>query len=324
MSVVLQHFTTDTNWHAALFLHAGSVGVALFFVLSGYLMGALYGAAPIDRDAVFGFWVRRLARVAPLFFVCVIAAYTYLAITGTTRPFYTVSWDMLWQHLVLWDGQSVLWTVPREVQFYLLFPIVWWGLQMNRGATALWLLAALFVLALRNYQWPVPVMQHGHFFVAGVLASQLRFKPGRAFDLPFVALLVGLIVSWPGVLDALGLHQEWLWGNPMYLLLLPALIVATAHSPLAGRILGAPLPSYVGNISYSIYLLHSPVFFSLFMFTPMGDWHPAVFLIANGAVVMLIASASYFVFEAPARRSIVRVYEGWRPKLVRPRNTGLI
>src|SRR5690606_29008835 len=81
MIVVLQHFATDAKWHAKLFHNSGAIGVALFFVLSGFLMGRLYAPSACTIPAVLTFWRRRVARVMPLYLVCVFAAYAFFYIT---------------------------------------------------------------------------------------------------------------------------------------------------------------------------------------------------------------------------------------------------
>lgn len=305
LSVVVQHFTTDTKWYADFFLFAGSVGVALFFVLSGFLMGHLYGGASFSAPAVVAFWLKRIGRVVPLYLVCVFTAYGYFELTGTNRPMFTVTWDMFWQHLLFIDAQSLMWTIPREMQFYAVFPLIWLGLTLHRGATSLALCAALVVLAIFHYESPYVVLfRSAHFFIIGVLASLIRIDRDQIYDVPFVILMFGYFISWPGVLDAIGLtgaHGN-VWSSPIYLVLLPALVVAAVNSPLASRVLGCMPLTYVGTISYSVYLLHAPVFWTLFMFTPLANWPRPLLFLVDLLVVGIAASASYYYFESPLRR----------------------
>ncbi|WP_167392377.1 acyltransferase family protein [Mesorhizobium sophorae] len=146
LSVFLQHFATDTPWHPLTFAWCGLIGVELFFVLSGFLMGRKYSTAPISGSAVIDFWVKRAARVLPLFLICVTAAYAWLLLTGRGQPFYGLKWDGWWHHYAFWAGQSVFWTIPREIQFYLVFPLIWWICQRLGNAANFLLLAAAAIL----------------------------------------------------------------------------------------------------------------------------------------------------------------------------------
>ncbi len=61
---------------------AGQIGVMLFFVLSGFLMGSLYLNRPLNRTNVWHFAVRRFARVIPLYYSVLTAA---LALAGLSH-----------------------------------------------------------------------------------------------------------------------------------------------------------------------------------------------------------------------------------------------
>jgi peptidoglycan/LPS O-acetylase OafA/YrhL len=176
MTVVLQHFTTDARWHAKLFLHAGAIGVALFFVLSGFLMGRLYAPSACTVPAVLTFWRRRVARVMPLYLACVFAAYAFLHITGHNRPLFTVRWEDLWEHLMLWRASSVMWTIPIEMQFYALFPLIWLGRSRWRDATIVGLLLIVALLAALHPTRVPPLVPFAQFFILGVLAAQLNLR----------------------------------------------------------------------------------------------------------------------------------------------------
>lgn len=305
LSVLLQHFATETPWHPLTFAWGGIVGVQLFFVLSGFLMGRNYSTAPISREAAFDFWVKRVARVVPLFYICVTAAYAWFWITGQNVPFYGVKWPMLWQHYTFWDGQSVFWTIPREMQFYLIFPLIWLLYARLGNAANLLLIAAVAIFQTGNLGSVPALLGHLSFFLGGVVAGRIAIEPDRSYDAPFIGLLIMYVVSWPGMIDVLGLPKS-LYGNissgTLYLIYLPALVLAATASPLARRALGGGVLKRYGDMSYSLYLLHLPIYLGLRMWTPISHLPKPLWFAVNLAIVTLISYLSFRFVETPLRR----------------------
>ena len=314
LSVVLQHFATQAPWHERTFIWSGMVGVQLFFVLSGFLMGRIYSTAPLSRSAVADFWVRRAARVLPLFLICVTIGYAYLWLTGHNMPFYGLQWQGWWMHYVFWDGQSVFWTIPREVQFYLIFPLIWWLCQRLGNAANFLLLGAIAVLQTDGIMYPV-FMQAAPLFIAGVIAGRMNLEADKSYDVPFVALLVLFVLSWPGLIDVTGLPKS-LYGNisqgTLYLIYLPALVLVSTASPLAQRMLGRGVLKRYGDMSYSVYLLHLPIFSALMLWTPLPHLPRAVFFGLMLGLVTLVSHYSFRYLETPLRRWITSLPD--RPK----------
>src|ERR1700726_3367243 len=70
--VVLSHVSNKSNlWDTLFGAGGGQIGVMLFFVLSGYLMGVLYLDRPFTFAEVRAYVVRRIGRVLPLFYLVV-------------------------------------------------------------------------------------------------------------------------------------------------------------------------------------------------------------------------------------------------------------
>ena len=127
----------------AVLRHLGSVGVDLFFVLSGFLIGGILwrtGAQLRSGRVLMGFWLRRWLRTLPnYYFFLVVAVLVLLA----TRP-----QSIDWLHRVLPTALFVQnfaqrvtpffpesWTLAVEEWFYLLFPAaLWLGHEPNRQA----------------------------------------------------------------------------------------------------------------------------------------------------------------------------------------------
>ncbi len=110
----------------------GHFGVALFFVVSGFVLyrpwlRAELGVAP--RPQLGRYFVRRFARIYPAYWV---AAIVYLAWLLTPEPIGVSAWV---EYLALVQnyrnghftaGLGVAWTLVIEVSFYLCVPVVAW------------------------------------------------------------------------------------------------------------------------------------------------------------------------------------------------------
>src|SRR5215472_10365049 len=136
----------------------GWVGVDLFFVLSGYLIGGqlLNQLRRRGQLRLGRFYARRALRIMPAYFV-VLAVYFCLP---ALREFPTISplWKFLLsvQNIGLRGGTafSHAWSLAVEDQFYLLLPIVLLLLILNRSrrlALAVPFLIVICGLLLRNY-----------------------------------------------------------------------------------------------------------------------------------------------------------------------------
>lgn len=290
LTVFVSHFSNAFDLFGGLFGRgAGQVGVMLFFALSGYLMGRLYLGESFSRAAVLTFLRRRVARVVPLYLAVVAAAFG-LGLYGVTR-------SNLVEHLLFVRGSGVLWTIPVEIQFYALFPVLWWAHQRDPVMTCVW--AAILVIAL---SWGSPALDGlGRtlgFFLAGVAVSRL---PGsRGMNLAFVVALVAFVASLPQVRLAAGMIDASVWRGPLYPLVVMTLLYTTIHSPLAARIFGNRLACGLGAISYSVYLVHDAVI-AVVKAQGLGAGSSLLLAVAGTLALSIL---TYRIIEVPLRSAI--------------------
>ncbi|MDP2883240.1 MAG: acyltransferase family protein [Azonexus sp.] len=153
----------------------GNTGVALFFVLSGFLLSlpfwkhALACESKVDIKAYF---VRRLARVLPAYYLCLGGLLIVMAARGTLPSLNNVLSHLFFLHNIN-DGQilslnSPFWTLAVEMQFYFLLPLIMLALRPLSSSMAL---LAVSLLAIGTYganyglvslllvrdQWPIQV-----------------------------------------------------------------------------------------------------------------------------------------------------------------------
>jgi peptidoglycan/LPS O-acetylase OafA/YrhL len=149
LSVFLFHFFTldypdfkDNklfNFIAKDIFRNGNLGVNFFFVLSGFLITYLLIGEKIinGQIGVKFFWIRRILRIWPLFFICVLFGFAVFPVLKqmfgkviNDKPdlFYyltfTNNFDFLNKGIPYNTMLSVLWSVAVEEQFYLIWPII--------------------------------------------------------------------------------------------------------------------------------------------------------------------------------------------------------
>jgi peptidoglycan/LPS O-acetylase OafA/YrhL len=115
----------------------GTQGVAIFFVISGFLLYRPFVVAHLsDRPAprVVPFWLRRFARIYPAYWVAI--TITYFVIMPSWQPhglpdfatFYGLAQNYRGDYQKL--GLSVAWTLVIEVSFYIVLPGIAWCIRM--------------------------------------------------------------------------------------------------------------------------------------------------------------------------------------------------
>ena len=234
----------------------GKYGVTVFFVASAYVLTAQMTEKPLSWQA---FYIRRLLRIAPMYFLT-------LAVALAARPweswpsFSSIVAHFSFANIVMPqyanDILAVEWSIAVEAGFYALFPIF---LRIQRrGAFWIVVLATLTALPLSRhlvYEWvggdlflyrQYTLPWHAYAFLFGVFAFQ-----ARDLHMPHGVLTAALIVIGLTVIAG-----EGQWSGPASALA-AALVIHDAHNGGASsRILSSSLLTFVGKISFSIYLTH--------------------------------------------------------------------
>lgn len=185
------------------------------------------------------------------------------------------------QHYVASAGQMAgnpsLWSLPVEVELYLTYPLIWW-IGRRAGTGGMLSLAAVgsAIAAgalLAGHAWPMGnFAKYWIIWVSGaVLAEQVRtgslpsWRPWHRFAL--IAALAGAVGGRAAGI-AVGL-EHFIWGGFYFLVVLWGL-----NHPAPLRRVGSRVRATVhsiGRISYSLYLVHFPLFIAL------GAWWLATF-----------------------------------------------
>ena len=148
----------DFSFGLRSLFRAGYQGVDLFFVLSGFVIAWPYVVdrqTRLDRYQVADFYQRRYLRIAPIYYVTLAVAVAVLSTRPPRSNFgpWSVAAHFLFaQNFVPeWVAaiRGVYWTLPTEIHFYLLFPLLLRFLNIDRPLRlAFWLTAGAI-----GYRW---------------------------------------------------------------------------------------------------------------------------------------------------------------------------
>jgi peptidoglycan/LPS O-acetylase OafA/YrhL len=332
MAVVMQHFSATAQTHAAVSIPSlvphGYMAVDLFFVLSGFIMAYTYRTDFELRGnrAMPSFLLKRAARILPLNTVVVIAivcAGTGSGILLGRNIFYSsanLPYDVICNLFLLqglgWgtnlNGPS--WSICTEFAAYLLFPLLL-ALAFSRqtlvtGVTLLISVAALVVTAIAHPRLGLDVSSvQGELvlcfaqFILGLFTYRVTQMPSiRGWleaDSPAI-----LAAGW--VVASLCLRIDILAAIGF-----PAIVATLACN--RGRVadlMAMRLPYFLGEVSFSIYLIHDPcrpVALELLRAihpVPLGAIPALVFALVCSLLVVPLAWIAYLTVERPGRRAV--------------------
>jgi len=298
---------------------AGTFGVMLFFVLSGFLMGYHYQPRALSPRYWLAFLVHRVIRVYPAFFF---ATFGYLLLRQYLPPDFPLygkgpPWDELFRGWMLVEMRGIFWTIPVEIAFYAVYPLIAAAAVVLKPASFLRLLALLWTSLILSKAWGGSwILSCFSFFVSGVLAAALyrRVETGKTPAYLWEALagagLIGLTVAL-AKLSVVDLSGGRLWSHAWYLSPLMATVILSIGLSwkVLGRVFAHPVSRLVGKISYSVYLMHFFVITAVRVGFPQAlrTWW-VVF-----AATFAVSSVYFAVVERPFTRLAKKASARLRP-----------
>jgi peptidoglycan/LPS O-acetylase OafA/YrhL len=293
------------------YISFGWAGVDLFFVLSGFLITQILRKTKSETNYWSRFYIRRAARILPpLLLLMVLFCVSTRHIHWPTVLGYTFFAGNLMN--VLGRGISVLaplWSLAVEEHFYLVWPFI--VLTFNRKTLISILIGILLIEpALRMF-----ALSHIHrsvveltpFRMDGIAAGSLlallsesKATFRRAGWATLILTIVFLAVP----------HSTQDMNSPLLLSLVAAIgfcfvaWVMTLQQGLAYNLLSSGPMSYIGRISYGMYLLNLPII-SLGQRLVHSGFDEAIIrrmFPVDIAIMIALASLSYYLIEQPIIR----------------------
>lgn len=307
LAVMLNHLPIASAYRVGAY---GSVAVSAFFALSAFCLFVPYVEG--KKLSLVEYSVRRVSRIYPMWLVALLLGIVAAVATASPITVADVLTHLLFVHS--WNADTLktliapAWSLPTEVQFYFLLPLLAAILTSTRrivvGVVCAFLLQLLpFYIGIGspiNLNWPF----WGTPFFCGMLAATFIHRSSRYWSVLGTIALAAILIygAWPA--DA-----KWgeVWSMLLYLYprsllmsvcsgVLIASLAADQKSLLASVFAFKPLRA-IGIAGYSLFLIHAP------LFVIMGSFMSPSYVVIIGPVLAIgLSFLTYLYIEVPAVR----------------------
>jgi peptidoglycan/LPS O-acetylase OafA/YrhL len=313
--VVLYHLEIKT-------FQSGFIGVDIFFVLSGYLIGSIYSR----HQSITDFYERRLRRILPamlvtLFFSFLLSPLFFLPFEVEKMVDSVIGALLFVPNVIFWrdndyfsnlDFSPLLhyWSLGVELQYYVIFPALFFIFKKNRFFLPAFALGSLIIcialteISAKSAFFLLPTRLWEFFF--GYLAYQVRdakiviqIRESRYSTICALSFLLALFVlsvlpmpsgKFPGFYAFFPVLFSFLY-----------IVVGLENKKVIESGLFVAI-CWIAKISFSIYLIHFPVIF-IFKYGPFSQWNEITSVEAAACVLitLVLAFLSFRYVENPFR-----------------------
>ncbi len=277
----------------------GTVGVDVFFPLSGFLITSIL--LRCDWADLKGYYIRRFFRIAPVYYLSLTLTALFTVIlhdfaiaeSKLTQLYNVLLPSLLFSRELATDVPTLFgqaWTVGIEEKFYLAWPIFF--LILSGNARRIVFLVAIFMLVIATGK---DFLVRGYGGIAlGCISAVLYVSRGFYIK---TSVAVGCIT----VAYFFCLYFD-LWFENLIIsfaatLLIPSLYAMESH---LSRFLSHPIMVTLGKLTFSIYMFHVLVFFTIkFVLKKFGIDYWLVVFILGYIFTIVFSFIVYKFFEYP-------------------------
>lgn len=299
-------FSSRGAWMADL-AHAmdfGRAGVITFFAISGFVIPSSLRPGP---RAIRTFLIRRLFRLYPAYWLSVplgVVTSWWLWNKPVTAAQFLANLTMVQEAMGFASIEGLYWTLQTELVFYAACVALFQLGSLHSNAALRWLivvLTALFPLGVRA-GWPNAAFLGLHLSIMFWGALWRRWQQGEPVAIWDRALLWSAAPAWIAAAVVMAMVKPAIVHFPVsYALGLGIFALGTTVLPIRARLL-----AWVGEISYSLYLFHPVVFYTvLWMLRQCGPpWtrqlHLGVYVASIAILSVGFAAILHKWLELPA------------------------
>ena len=298
-----------------LYTHFGQTGVAFFFMITGFLFASKILSGKNKEIDWLRLYVSRILRLMPLYCIAMIAMFLIVFILSDAKlnePVRVLILEVIrWMSFTVLGGPDingvdrtsiimagVTWSLPYEWCFYLLLP----GFALINRVRVGWGCLVISVMTVILIVIKGTLLYHWLSFVGGISAAYLvrseyvcNILSNRMSSFVAILLVAVTVVVYPSA-----------YGWAQISMLSGAFVVIAAGNGIFGLFTNK-ISRTLGEMAYSIYLLHGLLLFIIFKFiigfdrakelTPTLHWISIIGLVP---VLICVAYLCYKKIEHPA------------------------
>lgn len=286
-----------------LYQSGGHLGVMIFFLISGYIISYV-----AEKDGRLPFAIKRVFRLFPALLVSIVILAILNMIGSISRPDIKITDYLLSMFLLdqfFWPRATVLpvtWTLFPEIVFYAIVFLFLPAMKVKPvHSTVMLALASYLVVVLTGILGTAPphTSHLGYlpiFIVGRVLFLVQGGKMSKEIGITLFAFEIFILY---GTFTAMWPDQMWAdarkpWTYPLAILIFSGALLWNPSK------IAAPI-RFLGNISYSLYLIHVPIgWFVMDKVQPFAGF--TVGFLSSAAASILAAKIMYTHVEVPGQK----------------------
>lgn len=281
LAIMFYHFTAwssgvpDGN---TILGRLGVYGVSIFYILSGMSLYLAYTSTSWNKAEIITFWKRRFFRIAPVYWIACIGVLILLNQSQSTKAIVqnlTLTFGFLNYSRYIPAGG---WSIGNEICFYLIFPILIISAKNIYAFTALCIALFAFYVQFAFFslsenstlalQWKLYIhpLNQAFLFAGGIILAKVSSHARHAalpatFYIAIFALSLAGLLLYGNTPDAIGLVTSE--NRLIFTAFSLAACYACFNLNATGKSLIEKILKHLGEISYSVYMLHGLLFFYL-------------------------------------------------------------
>jgi len=315
------------------------IAIQMFFVLSGFLITSMLAAEGDrnGRISLRAFYARRAARLLPPLALTIALILIYAAIVPVAQAstriwgdsaaalFYFADYRQAFGHEPFFGFLAQTWSLSIEEQFYVIWSVLMvTSVALRKKALAYGFAAAGLVGSIADRLWQTYSAPHFN----DAVFTRIYYAFDTRADALFLGCLLGLLAT-DGYLNDWGRRSRQLLGaaavtavafliwilynaplfqEVMVVWWIPLTTISSAiiivhfvinSDKWGARIVGLGVFVFLGDLTYTLYLVHWPVYLAIQQDSLGGYWPTELVRLA---IIFTIAIASWFVIEKPLLR----------------------
>lgn len=308
------HFKNDFNignhTFGNLLFSKGSIGVPIFFVISGFIM--VYTTKKINFKSPTiqickDFLLKRIIRIIPLYFLLTIA---WILLGGTISYYFSgEGWVRLYKSFLFIPTKSfpVLylgWSLNYEVFFYLIFAISFFFKQYRYYFVLLFFIILLFfnsTLGTHSDWFKMITSPINLYFLFGILLG-IFIEKIKAPSIVVYAFICFSLISF-----ALFMMDVFFQNGYLAYVIVFILVFSFLLADFNLKIIPPKFLIFLGDISYSIYLTHpfTEIFFRHFKVEGLLNYIYFPFKIL---IIIIVATLTYYLIEKKITQKLSKIF----------------